>query len=161
MRTHLIYGTDTGNTRSVAKKIAKALPEATVIHIDKAETLDFENCEFLILGAPTCGYGDLSTDWEDGMAKLDRADLTGKTVALFGTGDQVNYPDTFVDAMGILYDKVLSRGGKVVGRTSTSGYQFDGSTALRNGDFVGLVLDQDNQPEKTDARIAAWVGGLK
>lgn len=160
MRTHLIYGTDTGNTRSVAKKIAKHLPDVSVIHIDKAEREDFESCSLLILGAPTCGYGDLPGDWEQGLAKLDQVDLTGKTVALFGTGDQINYPDTFVDAIGILYDKVVARGGRVVGHTAPDGYRFDGSAALRDGTFVGLALDQDNQPEKTDGRIAAWIGQL-
>lgn len=160
MKVTLIYGTDTGNTRAVAKKIAKKLPDANLIHIDKAEPGDFESCSLLILGAPTCGYGDLPGDWEEGMGKLDQADLTGKTVALFGTGDQLNYPDTFVDAMGTLYDKVLARGGRVVGQTGTDGYDFDASTALRDGRFVGLVLDQDNQIEKTDGRIAAWVEAL-
>ncbi|HVI51550.1 MAG TPA: flavodoxin FldA [Candidatus Sulfotelmatobacter sp.] len=160
MKVNLIYGTDNGNTRSIAKKIAKRLPEAEVIHISKAKPDDFETCDLLILGSPTYGFGELSDDWITGIALLSAANLNGKTVALFGTGDQLNYPDTFADAMGILYEKAVERGANVVGHTETGGYDFDKSTAIRDGHFVGLVLDQDNQANKTEERIESWLGKL-
>lgn len=161
MRVTVIYGTDSGSTRSIAKKIGKHLPHAEVINVAKASRGDFEDCDLLILGAPTCGYGELSEDWERGLPTLEAANLEQKKVALFGTGDQVNYPDTFVDALGILYDKVVARGAQVVGATPTEGYQFDASAALRDGKFVGLALDQDNQFTMTEGRIASWIDGIK
>lgn len=160
MKVNLIYGTDTGNTRAVAKKIAKKLPDAVVRHIGEASREDFEGCDLLILGAPTCGLGDLPDDWGTGLSLLSSSDLTAKKVALFGTGDQMNYPDTFADAMGTLYDTAVARGADVIGQTDPDGYEFDGSTALRDGKFVGLVLDQDNQANKTEGRIDSWVGKI-
>ena len=37
---------------------------------------------------------------------MDDLDLSGKKVAVFGLGDQEAYPDTFVDGLGILANKV-------------------------------------------------------
>lgn len=114
----------------------------------------------LILGCPTYGFGDLHTDWEDNLSALEGANLENKTVALFGTGDQILYPDTFIDAVGILYDHVVAKGARVVGFTDTVGYDFSSSAALRDGRFVGLALDEDNQSSRTEGRIIAWIGQL-
>ncbi len=160
MKINVIYGTDTGSTRGVAKKIAKKLPDAELRHIAEASRQDFEACELLILGSPTCRLGELPDDWEKGLSLLSSVDLSAKKVALFGTGDQLNYPDSFVDAIGTLYDTVTARGATVTGRTDPDGYDFNESTALRDGKFVGLVLDMDNQANKTEARIASWINQI-
>ncbi|MFD2837565.1 flavodoxin domain-containing protein [Azotobacter vinelandii] len=75
----------------------------------KAQVSDFEDCSLLILGCPTYGDGDLQTDWDEQLELLEEADLDGKTIALFGTGDQENYPGSFVDAIGTLYDIVVEK----------------------------------------------------
>lgn len=160
MKINVIYGTDSGTTRSMAKRIAKKLPEATVHHIAKANRLDIEACDLLILGSPTYMLGELPEDWEKALPLLSEADLANKRVALFGTGDQMNYPDSFADAIGTLYDKVIARGASVTGETLPAGYEFNHSAALRDGKFVGLVLDADNQAAKTDARIDSWVSRI-
>jgi len=85
----------------------------------------------------------------------------GKKVAYFGAGDQVGYADNFQDAMGILEAKISQLGGKTVGQWPTTGYDFNESKALRNGQFVGLALDEDNQPELTAERIQKWTSQLK
>lgn len=131
--------------------------EARAINILKAESSDFTDCSLLILGCPTYGDGELQIDWEDNLALLQNAHLEGKTVAIFGTGDQDIYPDSFVDAIGILYDIVIERGAKVIGFTDPVGYHFTRSLAVRDGHFVGLALDEDNQPFETDDRVAAWL----
>ncbi len=160
MKISVIYGTDTGNTRTVAKKIGKKIPDASVRHIAEASRQDLESCDLLILGSPTCGLGELPADWEKGLSLLSSADLSAKKVALFGTGDQFNYPDSFADAIGTLYDTVTARGANVMGQTDADGYEFTGSTALRDGKFVGLVLDVDNQANKTEARIESWINQI-
>ena len=86
--------------------------------------------------------------------------MASRSVALFGLGDHENYPDSFVDAMGTLYDEVVMSGAEVVGSMDASEFTFTNSRAQRNGELVGLVLDEDNEPDKTVARIAAWVGRL-
>lgn len=159
MTVHVIYGSDSGRTKAVAGKIAAKL-DAKTINVSNATTADFEGCDLLVLGSSTYGDGDLQADWETGVDVLAEADLTGKKVALFGLGDQNAYPDSFVDAMGTLYDAVMEKGAEVVGFTDTKGYEFEGSTAVRDRQFVGLVLDQDNQVAKSEKRIASWISQI-
>lgn len=159
MTVHVIYGSDSGRTKAAAGKIAAKL-DGKVINISDATTADFENCDLLVLGSPTYGEGDLQPDWETGVDLIAEADLTGKKVALFGLGDQNTYPDSFVDALGTLFDAVTQKGAEVVGFTDTKGYEFEGSTAVRDGQFVGLVLDQDNQGAKSEKRIASWTSQI-
>lgn len=159
MTVHVIYGSDSGRTKAAAGKIAAKL-DGKVINISDATAADFEDCDLLVLGSPTYGEGDLQADWETGVDLLAEADLTGKKVALFGLGDQSTYPDSFVDAIGTLYDAVVKKGAEVVGFTDTKGYDFEVSTAVRDGQFVGLVLDQDNQAGKSEKRIASWTSQI-
>jgi flavodoxin I len=159
MAVNIIFGSDSGRTKAAAGKIA-ARVGGRVIDIKDAETGDFETCDLLILGCPTYGAGELQADWEEGFDKLDGANLAGRKVALFGLGDQASYPDTFVDAIGTLYDKVVDLGAEVVGFTETKGYEFEASTAVRDDRFVGLVLDQDCQAGKSEKRIASWTSQI-
>lgn len=160
MSVNVIFGSDAGATRGVASRIAKRV-QGKAIDIATATQADFETCSLLILGSPTYGAGDLQTDWElGGLDKLGAANLAGKKVALFGTGDQVGYPDSFVDAMGLLYDQVVAKGAVVVGFTDTAGYDYTASKAERDGRFVGLALDEDGESSKTEKRITAWISQL-
>ncbi len=159
MTVHVIYGSDSGRTKATAGKIAAKL-DAKVINVKDATAADFEGCDLLVLGSPTYGEGDMQSDWETGVDVLAEADLSGKKVALFGLGDQSTYPDSFANAIGTLYDAVVEKGAEVVGFTDTKGYEFEGSTAVHDGQFVGLVLDQDNQAGKSEKRIAAWTSQI-
>ncbi len=156
MKSIIVYGSTTGNTEAVSAKIADKLgAEAFAVADCPPEKLG--EFELIILGVSTWGAGDLQDDWEEALTTLKEVDFTGKKVALFGLGDQDGYPDTFVDGMGTLYDMVTKKGAQVVGMTSAKGYDFTNSTALRDGRFVGLVLDEDNQAELSDERIGAWI----
>lgn len=156
----IFYGTDGGNTRDVVELIAKKLgSEVELKDISKAskeEVLSFEN---LILASPTYGSGDLQSDWDDVIGDFSESDFAGKVVALVGIGDQDSYSDTFADGISHIYEK--AKGGKVVGQTSTDGYDFEDSQAVIDGKFVGLILDQDNQDDLTEERIDAWVEAIR
>ena len=97
----------------------------------------------------------------ESLEELDPMDFKGKTVAYFGTGDQLGYSDNFMDAAGILEAKISARGGKTIGYWSTDGYDYTESKAVRNGKFVGLAIDEDNQSDLTDERVKAWVAQIK
>jgi hypothetical protein len=60
-----------------------------------------------------------------------------------------------------LEEKITSLGGKTVGYWPTDGYDFSESKAVRDGKFVGLAIDEDNQSELTDSRVKSWVSQLK
>jgi flavodoxin I len=117
--------------------------------------------DVLILGSSTWGEGELQDDWYDVIDRLSGLDLKGKKVALFGTGDQKSYPDTFVDALAELKEKLAGTGAAFIGAWPVEGYDYDSSRSEEDGMFVGLALDDDNQPDKTEERIAEWVGRLK
>jgi flavodoxin I len=155
----VIYGSTTGNTERAAQRIAAVLG-GSAVPVGQAEPADFE-AELLVLGTSTWGLGDLQDDWVAGLAKLGASSLRDRTVALFGVGDQLGYSTTYVDGMGELYDFVQARGARVVGRWPTDGYRHDASKAVREGAFVGLALDEDNDPSLTEARIAKWCEALR
>ncbi|MEM7725581.1 MAG: flavodoxin FldA [Cyanobacteria bacterium P01_A01_bin.45] len=158
----LFYGTTTGKTESAAEMIQEMFGDGITTHdISQAETSDFEEYECLIIGSPTWDVGELQSDWDGFFEELDEIDFTGKKVAYFGTGDQMGYEDNFQDAMGILEEKISERGGKTVGYTSTDGYEFNESKAVKDGKFCGLALDDDNQSDMSEGRIKAWVAQLK
>ena len=161
----LFYGSTTGKTEDAAQQIQTALGGEDIVtlhEINEADADDFSGYEYLIIGCPTWDIGELQSDW-DGFFQddLDSIDFSGKTVAYFGTGDQIGYGDNFQDAMGILEEKISSLGGKTVGYTSTDGYEHENSKALRDGKFCGLALDEDNQSDLTEERIQAWTAQIK
>lgn len=163
----IFFGTDTGNTRKVAKTIAKQLGEVAgkPDNIKNVGVDDLLAYDVLILGSPTYGDGELpgltagtSTEsWEEFLPNLSGADFSGKTIALYGLGDQAGYPGNFVDAIGMLYDAFADCGAQFIGFTSTEGYEFDRSKAVLDDQFVGLVLDEDNQKDLTEGRLADWL----
>ena len=102
----------------------------------------------------------MQDDWFGFLPTIKETGLAGKTVAVFGVGDQFSYSDTYVNAMGELYDAAKAAGANIIGATSTDGYSFNESTAVRDGKFVGLALDYDNQSDLSDDRIAAWVAQI-
>ncbi|MCS6959550.1 MAG: flavodoxin FldA [Pseudanabaenaceae cyanobacterium SKYGB_i_bin29] len=159
----VFFGTTTGKTEGIADLIVDELDGLPVVCKDIAKTQleELTQYDVLIIGCPTWDIGQLQSDWEAIYDDLDKLDFSGKKVAYFGTGDQYGYADNFMDAIGILEEKISSRGGQTVGYWSTDGYEFNQSRAVRNGKFVGLAIDEDNQPELTEERVKRWTAQLK
>ena len=157
----IIYGSSTGNTEKAAGLIADRISGSEVRNVSAADKEFINSCSSLILGSSTWGAGDLQDDWESGINVLKDCNLSGKKVALFGFGDQEGWADTFVDAMGLIYETVVECGAYVVGKCSTDGYSYSSSIAVIDGEFVGLPLDEDNQPDLTEDRISAWTEKIK
>ena len=149
-----------GNTEEAASFLAENLGlENELLNVANCDAAKLNGFDKLILGVSTWGTGDLQDDWD--AFDFGGLKLSGKTVAIFGTGDAESYADSFCGAMGKLYDEVVKAGAKVVGEVGTDGYTFDGSDAVKNGKFVGLALDADNQSDKTEGRISAWIEQIK
>ena len=115
----------------------------------------------MIIGGSTWGEGELNDDFDEVWDDFEAVDLSNKTVALFGLGDQEGYEEDFCNALGIIYEHVNSTGATIVGATSTDGYEYEDSRAEVDGKFVGLVIDEDNQDDLTDDRINAWAEDIK
>lgn len=159
-KTIVIYGSSTGTCQSIAEKIAGRLG-VDAIDVQGLDAGVIESSDNLIIGTSTWGAGELQDDWYDGLKLLQGADLSGKTIAIFGCGDCESYGDTFVSAMGELYNGLKDSGATFVGRVSTDGYNFSDSEAVVDGEFVGLALDDVNEDDKTDGRIDAWIESIK
>ncbi|MEM8859273.1 MAG: flavodoxin [Chloroflexota bacterium] len=159
----IFYGSTTGSTEIIAEKVqdvwAKANGETLpIVNVgDSSQIMSLLGYNKLLLGIPTWNIGKLQDDWEIVYPYLERIDLSDKTIAIFGIGDQYGYPENFQDAMGILGFKLIERGAKLVGYTSVEGYEHEYSRAIEGDQFIGLAIDDVNQPELTDGRIETWV----
>ena len=157
----IFFGSTTGNTADIAKKLGKMLSGDTeLFDVSSASEEDLKEFSNIIFGASTWGDGELQEDWESFIDVVKGADFSGKKVAIFGLGDQDSYPDTFNDAIGIIYDAVEAQGGTLVGAVPNDGYSFSGSAALRGDMLVGLALDEDTQSNLTDERLGTWVDAI-
>lgn len=159
-KTIVIYGSSTGTCQAIAEKVAAQLG-AEAIDVQKLNADVVKENQNLILGTSTWGAGEMQDDWYDGIKVLQGADLAGKTIALFGCGDCESYGDTFVGGMGELYNGIKDSGATFVGAVATDDYNFSDSDAVVDGEFVGLPLDDVNEDDKTDERIANWVESIK
>ena len=157
--TIVVFGSSTGTCEAIAEKIAQKLgSEAIDVQNLTADVVN--NNQNLILGTSTWGAGELQDDWYDGLKVLQGADLSGKTIALFGCGDCESYGDTFVGGIGELFNALKTSGATFVGAVDIDGYTFGDSEAVVDGKFVGLPLDDVNEDDKTDARIEAWIAAI-
>lgn len=160
----LFYGSTTGMTEDVAFQIEKIAQEKHGVTLTPINIIDLDDpndmflYDHLMLGMPTWNYGEYQDDWEMVVDQIAAADLHGKVIALFGLGDQVGYPEYFLDAMGMLADQLAAQGATFVGEWPADGYKFEASKALqKNGMFIGLGVDEDSEPEKTTERLEAWL----
>ncbi|GHV05367.1 flavodoxin [Campylobacterota bacterium] len=163
-RIGIFYASTAGHTAKAAETIAKLLGsshEVTLVKLADSNLDEMLTYDNLILGSSTWGQGELQSDWREPFLEMDEADFAGKTIALFGTGESKKHGEHFVGALGILRDKLIARGGKIVGAVGGAGYSFKSSTAFIDGKFAGLALDEVNEPHKTKARIEAWVEAIR
>lgn len=163
-KTGIFYGSSTGTCEDLAYQIADKMgvSKSDVYSADKLSADLVKEYDLLILGTSTWGDGELQDDWYDGIKALKSADLSFKSVALFGCGDSESYCDTFCDGMGILYEDLKDSGCSFIGnKVGTDGYSFSSSIAVVDGAFIGLALDDVNESGKTTERIDAWTTELK
>jgi flavodoxin I len=160
--TVIIYGSTSGNTEDVAKKIAAALniTKDDIYDVAKITPEIIAKYNVLLLGSATYGSGELQDDWYDGVEVLKKSDLSGKKIAFFGTGDSASYSDTFCDALGLIYEDIKDSGATFTGQVDPAEYTFDGSASVIDGKFIGLPIDEDNEYSKTGDRISRWVKSL-
>jgi flavodoxin I len=164
----IFFGTESGTTRLIAKKMFKKLGEDIAdkpVNVGRAKPEEFMQYDALILGSPSYGVGDIpgrsagcaEANWAEFLPWLDGLDFTGKRIALYGLGDQDRYKGRFCSSLVHLYRFFYGNGAEIVGHWSTEGYEFEHSASVIDGRFVGLVLDQRQQPLLTEARIDTWL----
>ncbi len=159
----IFYSFRSVKTHQQVRKMIKLLGEANCEEVDAdvATLEDFKKFDNYIFAVPTWFDGELPNYWDEYLPAIEDENFKGRKFAIFGGGDQKNYPENFVDGVGIMAEFVEARGGKVVGFTSVKGYSYESSRAQRGDKFVGLALDIENQAALTNERIENWIADIK
>ena len=163
MRIGIIFGSSLGNTQDVAEDIKDHLGDlaADPVDVTKFNPADIAQYDVLLLGVSTWHVGEMQDDWDDAAERYNIPEMKGKKIAMFGCGDQFGYPTTFGDAFGLLWDILEPAGPELIGKWPTDGYEYEESFGVRDGVFLGLMCDNDCQPELTDERVEQWCQQLK
>ena len=158
----IVYSFNSTKSAKIASKIADSFKNFSIekINVESCNGKEFLLHDGYILGVPTWFDGELPNYWDEILPALENMNFKGKKFALFGLGDQKNYPENFCDAVGILGDFFEKRGAEIIGYTSPDGYSFESSKALEDNILTGLLLDQENQSKLTDERILKWTNQL-
>lgn len=124
----IFYGTLTGNTQTVAEKIAelcraqgKEVETKNIAGLDAAD-LSTEAAT-VILASSTWDDGHLQADWQDFIDRTanETISLAGKKVAIFGCGDS-NYTH-FCSAVDLLEQYATQKGGqKIIDSLKVDGF---------------------------------------
>jgi len=162
-KTAIVYSYNTKKTAKIAERIRDEFGEDQVdmLNAEELSGEQFGSYDNLILGVATWFDGELPNYWDEFIPELEELDLSGKRIALFGLGDQKGYPENFIDGVGIMAGILEELGANLVGFTSTEGYEFESSEALREDQFCGLAIDFENQGSLNKERVAVWVNQLK
>lgn len=160
----LFYGHVESKTEKVAEKIWKLIgtDKCDLLKVRDSISTDIEKYDNLIFGTSTLGKSTwdgihLKSGWFTFINELDKANLKGKKIAIFGLGDHIRYADHFVDAIGDIYEKIAAQGVDTIGKVDPADYQFNDSKALVDGVFMGLPLDEEFEADKTDERVEKWL----
>ena len=60
-----------------------------------------------------------------------------------------------------IHEKFEKAGAKMVGYVAADKYDYSDSKSVRDGKFMGLPLDADNEDHLTEERVKAWTAQLK
>jgi len=159
----LFYSFASIKTAKIAGLVHNAFSgnDVQLVNVDNVNMQSFLEFENLIIAVPTWFDGELPNYWDELLPALEEIDFSNRRIAIFGLGDQKGYSENFCDAIGIMAEFLEERGATIVGENSLEGYTFEGSKAVRDGKFMGLPLDQENQARLTNGRIEQWVENLK
>ena len=160
----ILFGPEGGSTEKIAKMIANEIgnDKCDLISVKNADANVVSEYKNIIIGGSTIGTHNWSiesssNDWDEFMPKFRKIDFEGKNTAIFGLGDHMGYPNTFVDSMRIVYDILKDNRATIHGFCNISDYEFNESQAVIDDKFVGLPIDEDFEEEMSAQRIKKWI----
>lgn len=141
MRIAILYGSTTGQTRRVAELLRRQFPGSDLWDVAVTHPVDLASYEVVLIGTSTWGTGALQDDWAVRIGDFPPSWAEGKLLAFFGLGDRIVFPDTFCAGVALLEARFVSRAGRIVA--------------------PNLLLDDDNDPGRTEALVTAWASRIK
>lgn len=164
----LIFWPEEGNVERIADALCNEFAGGQVVKLPvvKADKDVMNRYNHFIFGGSTVGAetwreASDSNKWNEFFLMLDDIDISGKKVAFYGLGDQILYPQHFVDGLGVFEEEFSKRGVKIAGRWPDEGYEYTESEGIGDGYFFGLALDEDNESDLSPQRISEWVKQVK
>ncbi|MBN2616179.1 MAG: flavodoxin domain-containing protein [Bacteroidales bacterium] len=164
----ILYWAKGGNAEKAANVVYAKLG-SEVADIFDLESFDMDQLlqyKLALLGGSTVGadkWEDATNDnmWNRFFRTIENRDLSEMTFAAFGLGNQLLYPDNFVDALGIFHDEIAKTNARIIGRWPVTGYRFTNSEGAQKDEFYGLALDEDTEPELTEDRVTRWLAQIQ
>jgi flavodoxin I len=164
----LLYWSPRGNVEKAANLIYEQFDpsEIDMINLEDFSVDDMKKYDGFIFGiatinAHTWREAEPINKWSSFFIEADENDFIGKKFAFYGLGDQLLYPNNFVDALDFLNTEVKKKKGIVIGKWPISGYEFNETNGAKNGFFYGLALDQNQETGKSPERVEKWVKQIK
>lgn len=116
MNTIIVFASMAGTTElmahTIASELTKAGEQVTVKDAFEADAEELKSYERILIGSYTWGDGDLSDEIAGIYEELANIDLTGKTAAVFGSGD-TSY-EHFARAVDILEEALKAQGCEMI-----------------------------------------------
>ncbi|MGV3466778.1 MAG: flavodoxin [Heyndrickxia sp.] len=113
----IIYASMTGNTEVMAEIIEQSLIEeglkVTVKEALRTKPKEMLKYDGILLGAYTYEGGEIGDEFMLFYEDMDQVDLTGKIMAVFGSGDTF-YRDTYCVAVDMITERLHELGANVV-----------------------------------------------
>ena len=160
----VLFGPVGGSTEKIAKLIAEKIgsDKCDIVPVKDADEKLVSEYKNIIIGGSTIGthnwsIPNSSNDWDEFLPKFRAINFEGKNCAIFGLGDHLGYPNSFVDSMRIIYDILKDNKATIHGFCNTDDYEFNESQAIEDGKFVGLPIDEDFEDELSSDRIDKWL----
>lgn len=110
MNIGLFYGSSTCYTEMAAEKIRDIIgPELVTLHNLKDDSPALMSQYDVLILASRPRFRRNSGRLGSGLGSAGHPEPRGKIVALYGMGDQLGYGEWFLDALGMLHDKLATR----------------------------------------------------
>ncbi|NLW45623.1 MAG: flavodoxin [Syntrophomonadaceae bacterium] len=119
----IVYGSNTGNTETLAGALAEELQSRFEVNVQNVADItpdDIMAYDLILLGSSTWDDGELQEDFQDFYEEMDRLDLSGKKVAVFGPGDS-SWED-YCRAVDLLEEKSRELKADII----APGFKWDG-----------------------------------
>lgn len=156
----ILYSSLAGHTKTIAARIAAQarIDAAHVYAVKTMEPAHFAQHPVWIVCFPTYGMGEIDHQMKKFLSRCTAEMLTARRVALVALGDQKFHGKTFAESLCAVREQLIALGATADADWPTDDYVYESSRAINaQGNFHGLVLDEINQPDLTDARVAAWL----
>lgn len=107
------------------------LPQDNFHDISKIYTETFDDDDIIIFTSSSIGRGKMQPDWAEFQDELENIDFSDKTVTFVGMGNQIMFPDSYLDGIAHLHNLVVESKRVIDKNLSGEEYDFEYSGFLK------------------------------